>query len=78
MNQQFRKFWKVFKDKGPVNIPGAQVQYRIAAKHVLPHLLVAEVRKLQVAHGHATSAGESRNEWDAVCKEIEKRIGGER
>lgn len=76
MNLEFLKHWKVFKDKGPVNVPGAQANYQKASVHVLPHLTETERRQLQIAHGHATSvSGETRQEWDSVCRQIETRLG---
>lgn len=66
----FEQAWKIFKAKGPVGIPGAQVNARKAYQVIRPVLTTTEMNALAIARSHAL-LGEGRQEFDAICKKVE-------
>lgn len=68
-----REAFKVFSDKGSVNIPTSQ-QAATQAYKVFNGLLTDRERgDLQTAVGHSL-IGEGRGEFDAVCQRIRLRL----
>lgn len=70
-----REQFKIYSDKGPVNVPGAQRKFEQVSRLVEPHLTESELSELGIARGHAVGpCQEGRREWDSICAKIRKRL----
>lgn len=71
----FRKAWDIFRERGVENL--SLVQYEASANfNMMKHLLTAEeTQKIYAARGRAL-IGQGREEFDSLCREIDKRLWG--
>lgn len=70
----FKKEFRIFQAKGPVVYDGVQRRFWQACRNIQHLLTDEEYTKLFVARCHAINVGEGREEWDSICKEVEKRL----
>ena len=67
----FKEAWKIVKHKGCVYLPTVQQKVETALRTVRPALLAWEDQELMHEIGFKT---QGRGGFDAVCKDIEKRL----
>lgn len=65
--------FKIYAHKGPVDLPGPQVNAKKAFLVIIPYLSEKEISNLQTAVSHAL-LGEGREEFDSLCIDIKQRL----